>query len=365
MIKFLDLHAQYSSIKDEIDAAIAATIESSGFIGGQAVSEFESAFADYQAAAHCIGVGNGTDALEVLIEALDLPQRSEIIVPANSFIASAEAVTRCGHDAVFCDYDAANMTLDVGDAENRITEKTAAIIAVHLYGHPCDMDPILRLAERHELAVIEDAAQAHGAEYRGRRVGAIGNGGTFSFFPGKNLGAYGDAGAITTNDAALAQKWRRLATHARLAKFDHDVVGRNSRLDALQAAILSVKLGHLDDWTKRRIRVAGRYRARLRGCPAIVLPEEAGWARQVYHLFVIRCRDRDALRASLADKDIATGIHYPCSIPKTPAYSNCGDFDESMLANRENQSLLSLPIGEHMDDAAVDTVCDEILRFYR
>jgi dTDP-4-amino-4,6-dideoxygalactose transaminase len=365
MIKFLDLRGQYSSIKDEIDAAIAATIESCGFIGGQAVSGFESAFAEYQGAAHCIGVGNGTDALEILIEALDLPPRSEIIVPANSFIASAEAVTRSGHDVVFCDYDPANMTLDAGDAERRISERTAAIVAVHLYGHPCDMDPILRLAEQHQLAVIEDAAQAHGAEYRGRRVGAIGTGGTFSFFPGKNLGAYGDGGAITTDNTALAEKCRRLANHGRLGKFDHDVVGRNSRLDALQAAILSVKLGHLDDWTERRIQVAGRYRDRLRACPAIVLPEESDWARQVYHLFVIRCRDRDALRSHLADHGIATGVHYPSSIPKTAAYGNSKHFDESMLANTEDESLLSLPIGEHMDDAAVDTVCDEILRFYR
>jgi dTDP-4-amino-4,6-dideoxygalactose transaminase len=256
------------------------------------------------------------------------------------------------------------MTISVDDVARRITGNTAAIMAVHLYGHPCDMDALLGLADKHKLNVIEDCAQAHGAEYRGRRVGSIASVGTFSFFPGKNLGAFGDGGAITTNDKEFAARCRRLANHGGLKKFDHEIVGGNSRLDGLQAAILSVKLGHLDRWTELRILAANRYRERLASCPGVVLPQQADWARQVYHLFVIRCRDRDGLRSHLADQGIASGIHYPCAVPKTPAFRDRGQAGESLLANREDELLLSLPMGDHMDDDSVDTVCTAILDFF-
>jgi len=365
MIKFLDLHRQYLSIKEEIDAAIAETIENSAYIGGPSVSRFEAEFAAFQQSEFCVGVGNGTDALEIVIEALGLEPQSEIIVPANTFIATAEAVSRCGHKVVFCDHDSANMTISVEDVARRITSKTSAIIAVHLYGHPCDMNALLGIADKHKLAVIEDSAQAHGAEYRGRRVGSIARAGTFSFFPGKNLGAFGDGGAITTNDNEIAERCRRIANHGRLQKFDHDIVGGNSRLDAMQAAILSVKLKYLDRWTEQRIRVAKHYRERLASCPDVVLPHQENWARHVYHLFAIRCKNRDGLQSHLSDQDIASGIHYPCAIPKTLAYVDLGYAEETLLANSEDGLLLSLPMGDHMDDDSVNVVCDAILAFYR
>ncbi|MBE0594453.1 MAG: DegT/DnrJ/EryC1/StrS family aminotransferase, partial [Gemmatimonadales bacterium] len=236
MIKFLDLYAQYLSIKPDIDAAIANTIRDSAFIGGAGVEGFESSFAAFQSAEHCVGVGNGTDAIEIIIEALGLPRRSEVIVPANSFIASSEAVTRSGCRVVFADVDPRTYLLDPEDVRRRITSRTSAIMAVHLYGQPADMDRLRGIASERGLRIIEDCAQAHGAEYRGRRVGTLGDAGSFSFYPGKNLGAYGDGGAITTNDAALARQCRMIANHGRIDKYNHEFEGRNSRLDGLQAA---------------------------------------------------------------------------------------------------------------------------------
>ncbi|MBD3768279.1 MAG: DegT/DnrJ/EryC1/StrS family aminotransferase, partial [Gammaproteobacteria bacterium] len=286
MVKFLDLAAQYQTIQQEIDTAIRDVIAKSAFIGGEYVSQFEQEFADYCNVAHCLGVANGTDAIEIAIEALNLPQGSEIIVPANSFIASSEAVTRQGHRVVFADCNPESYVISIEDAQKRITPKTKAIIAVHLYGHPCDMDALQMLADQHGLYIIEDCAQSHGAEYKGKRVGSIGDIASFSFYPGKNLGAYGDGGAITTNNAELAKKSRMIANHGRIAKYDHEFEGRNSRLDGLQAAILSVKLKHLPAWTEKRIAVADYYLANLKDIQQITLPVRQDWAKQVYHLFV-------------------------------------------------------------------------------
>ena len=272
MIKFLDLHAQYLSIKDDIDAAMASVISESAFIGGKYVKQFEENFSDYHQAKYCVGAGNGTDAIEIAIEALDLPKGSEIIVPANSFIASAEAVARIGHKIVFCDANSDDYTINLDDVKKRITRNTSAIMAVHLYGHPCDMDRLLEISSEHNLKIIEDCAQAHGAEYKGRRVGCIGDIGCFSFYPGKNLGAYGDGGAVVTNDEELAKQCRMIANHGRIAKYDHEFEGRNSRLDGLQAAILSVKLKHLDKWTDHRIMIGDEYLKQLKDVPGIILP---------------------------------------------------------------------------------------------
>ncbi|MGP1614215.1 MAG: DegT/DnrJ/EryC1/StrS family aminotransferase, partial [Pollutimonas bauzanensis] len=263
MIKFLDLYSQYKSIQPEIDDAIGKVIAASAYIGGEVVERFEQSFASYQQAAHCVSVGNGTDAIEIVLEAFGFLPGSEVIVPANTFIATSEAVTRSGYKVVFADVDPVTYTLDVEDARRRLTSRSAAIIAVHLYGHPCDMDALMALARESGLKVIEDCAQAHGAEYKGRRVGAIGDAGTFSFYPGKNLGAYGDGGAITSNDADLARQCRMIANHGRIDKYDHQFEGRNSRLDGLQAAILSVKLRHLDAWIDHRNRVAAAYLSEL------------------------------------------------------------------------------------------------------
>lgn len=349
MVKFLDLAAQYQTIKQDIDTAIHDVIAKSAFIGGEYVSKFEQDFATYCNVAHCIGMANGTDAIEIAIEALNLPQGSEIIVPANSFISSSEAVTRQGHKVVFADCDTQTYVISIEDTKKRITPKTKAIIAVHLYGHPCDMDALQELAQQHGLYILEDCAQSHGAEYKGKKVGSIGDIATFSFYPGKNLGAYGDGGAITTNNAELAKKSRMIANHGRVAKYDHEFEGRNSRLDGLQAAILTVKLQHLPEWTEKRIAVADYYLANLKDIQQITLPVRQDWAKQVYHLFVIRTEQRDDLAKFLADKGIQTGVHYPISLPKLKAYDYTNQATEDLFANKTDTMLLSLPIGEHLN----------------
>jgi dTDP-4-amino-4,6-dideoxygalactose transaminase len=365
MIKFLDLVQQYHSIKPEIDAAIADVIEQSAFIGGPHVKTFEEAFGAWVGASHCIGVANGTDAIEIAIEALELPAGSEIIVPGNSFIASSEAVTRGGHRVVFADADPGSYTLDPSSVRAKLTEKTAALMVVHLHGHPCDMNELLAIARENNLRVIEDCAQAHGAEVNGRRVGSIGDVASFSFYPGKNLGAYGDAGALTTNDENLAKRMRMIANHGRIGKYDHQFEGRNSRLDGLQAAILAVKLRHLDEWTSRRIAVADRYLDNLRHIADIVLPVRSNWARHVYHLFVIRTERRDELAAYLSDKGIQTGIHYPIALPKLKAYDYLGQGEEDMFVNKADRLLLSLPINETMSVDDVDEVCAAVGDFFK
>ena len=364
-VRFLDLAAQYLSIKEEIDAAVSSVIMASAFIGGNHVAAFEEEFAVYQQALHCLGVGNGTDALEIVLEALDLPPGSEVLVPANTFIATSEAVTRSGHRVVFCDCDPRSYTIDPVDAALRITSRTRAVIAVHLYGRPCAMDELMGLALRHGLKVIEDCAQAHGAEYKGRRVGTFGEAGTFSFYPGKNLGAYGDGGAIVTNDGDLARRCRMIANHGRIGKYDHEFEGRNSRLDGLQAAILSVKLRHLEGWLERRIAVAGLYRELLSDLPGIVLPDSPGTdLRHVYHLFVVRCRERDRLQAFLKARGIESGIHYPIALPKLAAYAYLGQAGEELFTNRLDGELLSLPMGEHLSDSDVRRVAEAVKEFH-
>jgi dTDP-4-amino-4,6-dideoxygalactose transaminase len=365
MIKFLDLQKQYHSIKGEIDAAISDVISTAAFVGGTFVPALEREFAQWTQAPYCIGVGNGTDALEIAIEALDLKPNSEIIVPGNSFIATSEAVTRCGHKVVFADVDQECYTLSGESVRAKLTSKTAAVIPVHLYGHPCDMDALGSIASEHGLKVIEDCAQAHGAEFKGRRVGTIGDIGTFSFYPGKNLGAYGDAGAVTTANEALATKVRMIANHGRIAKYDHQFEGRSSRLDGLQAAILSAKLRHLDGWIERRIAIADRYLDGLKGISGLVLPARKNWARAVYHLFVVRTDRRDALAAHLKDREIQTGIHYPIALPKLQAYAALGQAGEDLFVNRSDSQLLSLPIGEHMTMADADEVVRAIHDFFK
>lgn len=360
MIKFLDLQAQYKTIKPEIDQAIKNVIEESAFIGGKYVAQFEKEFSAYVDAKYCVGVGNGTDALEIAIEGLNMPPSSEIIVPANSFIASSEAVTRQGHNVVFADADSDSYVISIDDVKKKITPKTKAIMAVHLYGHPCDMDALADVASTHGLYIIEDCAQAHGAEYKGKKVGSIGDVATFSFYPGKNLGAYGDGGAITTNDELLAKKCRMIANHGRIAKYDHEFEGRNSRLDGLQAAILSVKLQYLSAWTERRIEIANYYSVHLKDVKDIVLPIRQDWAKQVYHLFVIRTDRRDELKDYLADLGIQTGVHYPISLPKLKAYDYTNQSKESMFANISGSTLLSLPIGEHINEQELNQVVKAI-----
>lgn len=364
MIKFLDLNAQYHGIKEAMDTAIFDVIENAAFIGGEKVREFETAFAHYCNGNYCVGVGNGTDAIEIALEAADLPSGSEVIVPGNTFIACAEAVTRTNHRVRFADVDPGTYTINAETIEPHINEKTGAILAVHLYGHSCDMDPIMDLAGQHHLAVIEDCAQAHGAEYKGRKVGSIGHFGTFSFYPGKNLGAYGDAGAIIVQDETQANKLRKIANHGRSSKFNHEFEGRNSRLDALQSAVLSVKLQYLEQWTRRRIEIAEQYVSGLAHIPDCILPVREQWSRHVYHLFVIRVKNRDGLKSFLYEKGIQTGIHYPVSLAKLEAYRYLGHAEADTVYNRTDSQLLSLPMGEHLTDGNVQYVIDSIKAYF-
>lgn len=363
-IPFLDLKAQYLSIKDEVDSTLKEVINNTAFIKGKYVKNFEDEFAKYHNAKHCVGVGNGTDALEIAIEALDLPIGSEIIVPANSFIASSEAVSRSGHKVVFCDCDKDDYTISIESLKSKINDNTVAIIAVHLYGHPCNMDAIKDVIDKRNIKIIEDCAQAHGAEYKGNKIGSIGDISAFSFYPGKNLGAYGDGGAILTNNQKLFEKCTMIANHGRIDKYNHEFEGRNSRLDGLQAAILSVKLRHLDKWTNARIEVADCYLENLKHLQDITLPVRKKWAKQVYHLFVIRVNDRDKLQNYLKNNNISSGIHYPISLPKLKAYNYLNQADENFFANSSDIKLLSLPIFPEITLDQREFVSQTIINYY-
>jgi dTDP-4-amino-4,6-dideoxygalactose transaminase len=363
-VPFLNLVQQYRTIEAEVNDAIQDVLSRAAFIGGAAVRDFEENFQGVAGSEHVVGVANGTDAIEIALDGILREQRGEVIVPANSFIATSEAVSRSGHQVVFADTDPNTYVLDPADVRKRVGPQTLAIIAVHLYGQPAPMAELRRICDEFGLALIEDAAQAHGARVCGKPVGSIGDAATFSFYPGKNLGAYGDAGAITTNDAALAKLFRMLANHGRMAKYDHVMEGRNSRLDALQARILNVKLPHLEGWTERRIELASRYRDQLTTLDELILPVQVPGTRHVYHLFVVRSERRDQLREWLGGHGIETGIHYPIALPRLQAYSRHPQHSAPFVAAEHTSTLLSLPIGETMSDADVDTVCAAIRMFY-
>lgn len=346
-IPFVDLKAQYAGIKGEIDQAISDVISSSAFIGGPFVKAFESSFAAFCGAKHCIGVGNGTDAISLVLKAMGIGQGDEVITAANSFIATSEAITMTGASVVFVDIDPRTFNIDPTKIDNKITKKTRAILPVHLYGQPADMAPILEIARKHGLKVIEDAAQAHGATYKGSRVGTLGDAACFSFYPGKNLGAYGDGGAIVTSDEELAMKARMLANHGRVDKYDHKIEGVNSRLDGLQASILNAKLPHLPAWTESRRKNAYLYNKILAGASSLETPVEVPDVSAVYHLYVVRVKNglRSQLQQHLKNKGVSTGIHYPIALPALSAYSYLNyqerDFPEAISASRE---ILSLPM---------------------
>jgi dTDP-4-amino-4,6-dideoxygalactose transaminase len=360
-VPFLDLKAQYRQIKPEVDRAIAEVLESTRFVGGERVERFERAFADYCGAKYALGMNSGTAALHLALIALGLKRGQEVIVPANTFLATSEAVTHAGGKVVLVDADPRTYTIDVSQIEGRITKNTWGIIAVHLYGHPADMDPLLALARKHGLKVLEDCAQSHGAVYRGKRVGVVGDASCFSFYPGKNLGAYGDGGLVTTEDPEVLRVLRLLYNHGRNEKGAHEIEGFNERLDAVQAAILEVKLGHLDAWNAARWRHADHYRKRLAGAP-LVLPEAHGDVEHIYHLFVVRVKDRSKVIAQMKERGIGTGIHYDRAIHEHAAYAYLGvptgTYPVSEACGRE---VLSLPMFAELTDAQVDTVCDALL----
>jgi dTDP-4-amino-4,6-dideoxygalactose transaminase len=364
-IPFVDLKAQYDSIKPEIDAAIAAVIKDTAFIGGPFVQAFEESFARYCGVAHTVGVANGTDALFVALRALGIGAGDEVITVANSFIATSEAIKMAGARVVFVDIDPITYTIDVNQIEPKITPRTKAIIPVHLYGQPADMDPIRALARKHGLFIIGDAAQAHGATYKGTPIAKLADITCYSFYPGKNLGAYGDAGALVTDNKAWASAARMLANHGRTKKYDHDWEGVNSRLDGLQAAILSVKLRHIEEWTERRRANAALYNDALKGS-GVITPRELPDVRAVYHLYVVRVPNgrRDALAEHLKANGIQSGIHYPIALPYLNAYGYLGhseaDFAEALMASRE---ILSLPMFPELSANQVEYTAMRIREF--
>ena len=360
-VKFLDLHRQYLSIKDEIDCAISSVIETSAFIGGAEVEAFEKEFASFIGGeVEALGVANGTDALEIAIRALELPKDSVVLVPANSFVASAEAVVSNGLRVKFVDCGE-DYSLDIADLKAKIDFEVSAIVVVHLYGIPANMEEILRLAKEWNLKIIEDCAQAHGARFNGQRVGSFGDVGAFSFYPGKNLGAYGDGGMIVSKDSALLEYCRQIAHHGGLKKYQHSIVGRNSRLDGIQAAILRVKLRYLETWNARRKEVAQMYFEGLSGS-GIILPRVGSNRECVWHLFVVRCENRVAIMESLHKVGIQTGLHYPAALSNTPAFFEKPYVvaSECKNANAWQNKILSLPMGEHLENSEVEQAIKEI-----
>ncbi|ARA94839.1 transcriptional regulator [Rhodothermaceae bacterium RA] len=347
-LQMVDLRGQYRAIRAEIDEAIQAVLDSTHFIKGPAVAQFESDLAGYLGVPHVIGVGNGTDALQIAYMALGIGPGDEIITPAFTFIATAEAAALVGATPVFADIDPATFTLDPAHVEALITPRTRAIVPVHLFGQAADMDPILDLAHRHGLAVIEDNAQAIGATYRGAKTGTLGTVGCLSFFPSKNLGAFGDGGAVLTHDAALAERMRMIANHGGRRKYFNEIVGVNSRLDTLQAAILGVKLRHLDAYNEARRAAADRYDALFADEPGVVTPVRAAYGTHVFHQYTLRIRDgrRDAVQAHLKARGIPHAIYYPVPLHRLPVFAaegraRHGDLRETERAAAE---VLSLPM---------------------
>lgn len=358
-ILFVDLKSQYNSIKIEIDQAIRNVIQDSAFVGGEYLKSFENNFSYYLGIKHCIGVANGTDALFVALKSLGIKNGDEVITAANTFIATSEAITMTGAKVRFVDCDKDFYNIDVDNIERCINHKTKAIIPVHLYGQSADMDKITTIAKRHKLFVIEDAAQAHGAKYKNKNVGTFGDCACFSFYPGKNLGAYGDAGAIITDNDNLAEKVRMFVNHGRKNKYDHELEGINSRMDGLQAAILDVKLKHLEKWTERRILIAEMYNEAL-GEVGIV-PKILPGARHVFHLYVLRLKNRDKIMEKLKEKGIDTGIHYPTPLPFLKAYAYMAHKPEDFPVSFSlKDQILSLPIHGNMRDEEVSYVIEQL-----
>ena len=358
-IKLVDLKANYLAIKEEIDRAMAEVLNNTAFIMGRYVEEFEAAWAAFCDVRHAVGVSNGTDAVRLAVKALGIGPGDEVITVSNTFIATTEAVSDAGATPVLVEIDPETYCMDAGAVEAAITPKTRAMICVHLYGHPCDMDAMLDIAKRHGLKIIEDCAQSHGALYKGRMTGTIGDVGCFSMFPAKILGAFGDAGAMVTNDDEIAAYIRLQRNHGRVSKYDSIVEGGNARLDALQAKILTVKLSHLNDWIAARRRLAARYTAQLG--EAVGTPIERAWATHPYYMYVIRSRERDALLNRLKEKGIECGIHYPVPLHLQQAYARIKLPKGSLpLTEEAAEQILSIPLYPEMTEAQQDYVIEAI-----
>jgi dTDP-4-amino-4,6-dideoxygalactose transaminase len=355
MVKFLDLKKQNGLLKEELSNAVSEVVDSAHFIGHPVIAEFESNFASFLGGKFCVGVGNGTDALEIAIESLSLPKGSEVIVPANSFIATSEAVVRLGCKVIFADVDINTASICPKSIISKITAKTAAVIVVHLYGQPCDMGKIKDLCDEKGLKLIEDCAQSHGARFNGACVGTFGDVAAFSFYPGKNLGAFGDAGAIVTSDESIYKYCKMVSNHGRMEKYLHEFPGRNSRLDAIHASVLNVKLTKLQQWLDRRNEIANIYREEITN-PGVSFFYKRENSYHSYHLFVIRVSDRIRLSGELDNHKIEYGIHYPVPLHLQPAHEGINVEGDMPVTESLAAEIISLPIGEHLSDSEVREV---------
>ena len=361
----VDLAAQYARVAASVDAAMRRVVESTQFIKGPDCELFEQEFAAYCGAAHACGVANGTDAITLVLKALGVGAMDDVLTVAATFIGTAEAIALNGARPVFVDIDPRTYTMDPDKVEAALTPRTKAILPVHLYGHPADMEPIVEIGRRHGIPVIEDAAQAHGAEMRGRKAGSMGTLACFSFYPAKNLGAYGDGGMVTSDDADLLARVRQLANHGSGAhKYDNVVIGTNSRLDTLQAAVLRVKLRHLDEWNHERAQRAQAYTAALAGVPGLVLPVPHDQARSAWHLYTVRAADRAGLQSRLRDQGIATAIHYPRPLHLQPALASLGGRPGDLpVTEKLCAEALSLPLYPELPLEAIDRIAAEVRAF--
>ncbi|MEI8340220.1 MAG: DegT/DnrJ/EryC1/StrS family aminotransferase [Verrucomicrobiota bacterium] len=365
-VPFLNFTSPYEELKEELDEAYFRFMRSAFYILGREVTAFEEEFADYCGVQYCVGVGNGLEALHLILRGYGIGEGDEVIVPSNTYIATWLSVSNAGATPVPVEPDSLTYNLDPDRIESAITRRTKAILPVHLYGQPADMNPINAIAEKHGLKVIEDNAQAQGARYRGLRTGGLGDAAGHSFYPGKNLGAFGDAGAVTTNDSGLADRVRTLRNYGSKRKYYNEVKGYNSRLDELQAAFLRVKLKKLDEWNARRKALAVRYLEYLKGTPALILPFSPGWAEPVWHLMVVRHAKRDALQQALTESGVGTMIHYPQPPHLSGAYAgNGGARGDFPVAENLADTVLSLPMCPHLDLSEADWVIEEVLRATR
>lgn len=360
-IPLVDLRAQYNSIRRDIDAAIQRVLDTTAFIMGPEVAEFERAFAAYCGVPHAIGVSSGTDALHLALRACGVGPGDEVITTPFTFIATVEAILMTGARPVFCDIDPRTYNIDPARIESVLTRQTKAILPVHLYGQPADMDAVNAIASRHRVHVVEDAAQAHGAGYKGRTVGTLAEAACFSFYPGKNLGAYGDAGAVVTTSAELGGRIRMLRDHGRRKKYEHEIAGFGNRLDTLQASVLAAKLPHLAGWTERRRHLAALYTRRLSGT-AVKVASVPAWAEPVWHLYVVEPPDREAARTALKNAGISSGVHYPIPLHLQPACADLG-YARGAFPHSEHAaaSVLSIPLYPELGEREVERICDVLL----
>jgi dTDP-4-amino-4,6-dideoxygalactose transaminase len=365
MIPFVDLKTQYQSIKFEIDKAVTEVVTEASFIGGKHVSNFENNLKNKLGVKHVIPCANGTDSLYIIFKMLGIGPGDEVITPANSWISSSETITQTGATPVFCDVNSDNFCLNLNKLKNLINDRTKAVLAVHLYGHMCEMGDLMEICTNSRIFLVEDCAQSHFSKYNGAFAGTLGIAGSFSFYPGKNLGAYGDAGCIITNDYELAVKCRMFANHGALVKHNHEMEGINSRMDAIQAAVLNVKLKYIDSWTEQRIKNATLYCKYLNNIPQIQTPVIAKNCIHTFHLYVIKCNYRDELKEYLKGKGIETAIHYPRALPNLPAYKGkkvSADFYTAQLLEKQ---ILSLPMYPELKESDIQYISSCIREFFK